>query len=684
MKRFVKITRGLAAGFALFAMTAQQATAQFVAVNNYQAPPAAAVPAYGAPPTAVYGAQPAATYATPPATAQAVPPAPAYATPAPAGYAAQQAPAYGVPPTATYAAPPNYHFPRVAQTATLPAPAEAIKAVAPATPQQAAPATQPAYATPATNYSQPVTTAPATMSSTYSQPSTYSQAPVAQSTYSGVPTAGCATGNCGGTSYAAPASMGYDYQAAGCATGGCDTGGCYTGADCAPACDVGCAAPAPRRQWFAGLYGLYMSRAGDQSKRMVAYMTDTAGWAPPTPDYYPTTADPTLFSDAAGQDDLLGAEFRFGSTFGCDSCGCSQPFAWEIGYWALDDDSSSATLLYPGTVSLANTQRLYQNTSYGPLNVDLDGAGATWADRTFYGDDGMPASRDLDANDVRIVGVRVRQRFQAQNLELNFWRFGMPAAAPSCGLGACGAGACGTSSCGVGSSCGTGSCGVGSCGPTACAPCAAPCRPPRRFFINGLVGMRYLRVDDDFGLDQQFTLVDTDPTSGTYGDPPAGWPTAYESFPIDDNSVIFSDYEADNELIGFQLGCSMNWLVGCRWNLFADTNMGIYGNNAEVYKRVYGGGDSYVTFANGGGAAAVRGSETNVSFVGELRAGVGYQITCNCRLTAAYRFIGIGGVALGAEEYQNTVWTNAETASHIDTNNSIILHGLQTGVECKF
>lgn len=638
MKRFVKTTRGLAAGIALFGVTAQQAAAQFVAVNNYQAPPAA-TQGYGAPPV-------------------------------------QQ----------QYAA-PGYGYPRVAQTAELPTPAEAIKSAAPATAPQvapAAPAAQPAYAAPAMSYSAPVTPAPATTPSSYSQPVSHGSYPVASS--------GCATGNCGGaTSYAAPAAVQYNnYQPSGCTTGGCDTGSCYTGATygAAPACDVGYSAPAPRRQWFAGLYGLYMNRAGDQGKAAVSSMLDTTGFTAPNV-YYPTANDYTLFTTDADTDGTFGGEVRFGSTFGCDPCACTQPFAWEVGYWALNDDSGSATMILPGVVSAANTQRIYGHRRYDGIRHDLDGAGATWTERSlsdYY--DPIPADGDPYANDVRVVGVRVRQRFQAQNLELNFWRFGAPAVAPAFGSGFGGvAGACGGGSCGAGSCspCGTGSCGVGSCGAGSCGigGGGAACRPPRRFFINGLVGIRYLRVDDDFGLDIQGVPVDV-PPAPTAGSPPAGWPTGYESFPLDDPSVVFQDYEADNELVGFQLGSSMNWLLGCRWNVFADTNFGIYGNNAQVSKRIYSGGGATTTFLNGGGVVNVRGSENNLAFVGELRAGVGYQVSCNCRLTAAYRFIGVGGVALGVEEFQNTDWSNPTTASHIDTNNSIILHGLQTGVEYKF
>lgn len=649
MKRFIQSTRGLAMGLVL-AGGAQQATAQFVAVNNYQAPQQVAVPAtsYQAPPAGQYTAAP---YSP--------------AQYAPAQYSATQ-------PTAppAYATQPSYGYPRVAQAGELPTPAETVApSVEPVTP-----------VTPAVPY-----TAGHQHATTYSQPMSYS-APSAS--------AGCATGQCGTSyssapvaTYATPVSgdCGATYGG-GCYSQGCDYGSC----DAAPACSV--SAPVRRRQWFGGIYGLYMERAGDQSKAAVAYLTDTAAWTPPVgaTGYYMQPSDTCLHTTDAGYDSMFGAEIRFGSTFGGDACGCAPTCAWEIGYWALGDDESSAQLTLPGAVSSTYTPRLYSLYNYNGLYADLDGAGTDWTNRPIYTDDGRPASLDLFDSDVRILGVRVRQRFSMQNLELNFWRFGTPTCAPSLGGGRIasrlhsGAAACGVGSYGGGCDpCGYDSCGVGAgCAPVACAPS----RPPRRFFINGLMGVRYLRVDDDFGLDWQFADVDV-PPSGNAGNVPVRtppWTASYTGFPADSNQVIFSDYEAENELVGFQLGCSMNWLVGCKWNVFADTNFGIYGNNADVYKRVYGGGASEVTFYNGGGAAVAHGSETTVSTLGELRTGVGYQVTCNCRLTVAYRLMGITGVALGAEEFQNTNWSNAETASHIDVNNSIVVHGLQTGVECKY
>lgn len=657
MRRFFQATGATLAVLAILGTTSERAAAQFVSVNNYQAAPQATAQQPSPVPQPVYQVASRPTYGATAYPAAQPAPSATYSYQQPTYPAAQPTPAYAAPaaPTAPVAA-----YPRVAQAAELPTPSEVVAA--------------PANTTPTPTYSAtPAQAAPATGAMPYD--GGYQQQ--GATTYA-TPTASYGAANHGAVSYGAAS-----YGAGGCATGDCNTATGYAGYDhacAAPACDTAPAcnlAPCrPRRQWFAGIYGLYLNRAGDASKRAVSYMTDTTGFTPGN-SYYVSPSDQVLFTADAGDDDFFGGEIRFGSTFGCDPCACGQPFAWEVGYWGIDGGDDVATMILPGVVEPTNYNRIYTLNNYNGLYTDLDGTGATWANRPIYDDNGDPADGDIYANDVRILGVRVRQSFSAQNLELNFWRFGTPTAASSCGIGGGGI----ASACGVGGgACGGGSCGIDACGcgPTACASC----RPPRRFFINGLMGVRFMRIDDSFGLDWQGVPIDV-PPSGNAGYPPAGWPTAYTSFPLDDNSVTFSDYDATNDLVGFQLGCSMNWLVGCNWNFFCDSNFGIYGNNAEVRKRVYGGGASVITFQDGSPASVV-GDDTSVAYVGELRVGVGYQVTCSCRLTAAYRLIGIGGLALGAEEYQSTEWSNAVLASHIDANNSLILHGLQTGVEWKY
>lgn len=665
MRRFFQTTRASLAGLALAGAMSNEAAAQFVTANNFQ--------------------QQQPTY-------QAAPPA--YGQPASSYY--QQA----------QLAPPTYGYPRVAQAGDLPAPAEAVKADAA---QAAAPVTPaPPMTAPAATY-----TAPAPQAS-YAAPAAampynggYEQA-ASHTTYQAAPTAtvassGCATGDCGatspapamaapvanyGTSYAAPADCGY-----GSAPAVSYSAPCYSGA---PSCDLGIPA-APSRQWFGGFYGLFMQRDDPGKSAAVLIVEDVT--AITTPYYAPTSGTNAsfLFTSDAQVDGQFGGEVRFGSTFGADPCNCNQMFAWEVGYWGLEEDESQATALMTTPLGPTNNRRLYGQINYAGLEYDRDGAGATYAYRPIneYMDYQIPVE-NAAPNDIRVVGQRLRQSFQAQNLELNFWRFGTPTTGASLGGGrlagglagvrgrlgaggsACGgygAGSCGTGSCGTGS-CGIDACGGGyGCGPAACAPC----RPPRRFFINGLAGLRYFRMDEDWQNAVQFSVVD--PTTNT---PNAGEHTQYSGgFPPGDDATLFHDIETDNRLIGFQLGCSMNWLVGCKWNFFADSNFGVYNNDINVYQRVYNDGGGVVRFVGDGTSVAVRSSRNEVATIGELRLGVGYQVSCNCRLTAAYRLMGVSGVALAVEQVQGN-FQNRELLSHIDGNDSILLHGLQTGVEFKY
>ncbi|MEM6330328.1 MAG: hypothetical protein AAF790_08770, partial [Planctomycetota bacterium] len=162
----------------------------------------------------------------------------------------------------------------------------------------------------------------------------------------------------------------------------------------------------------------------------------------------------------------------------------------------------------------------------------------------------------------------------------------------------------------------------------------------------------------------------------------AGEPGSYDGSMPEDDNVLFHDVEVDNDLVGFQLGCSMNCLVGCRWTFFADTNFGVYGNQVDSYQRVFSPGGGSVRFIGTGEDAAVRSSKTDVAFLGEARLGVGYQLSPRCRLTTAYRVIAISGVALAPS--QVTTPANDAAWQHIDTNDSLVLHGFQGGVEFKY
>jgi hypothetical protein len=565
----------------------------------------------------------------------AAPGQPVYSTP---GYVPQGAYApqgASTQPTPRVAA---YGNPRLAQGNALPAPAEAVA------PVEAVPAG------PAMAYQGPVV-----------EQSAMPQGVVHQGPMQHPMHAPMAEGQ---VMYGAPAG-------GGCATGDCNQGAswegytgesCGVGAPCAPACDV--APCAPKRQWFVGLYGISLNRVDCGGDPVAYYLADASGVGS---NYYPQPYDAYLNTNNADVGTQFGGEVRLGSTLGQANCDGVYPYAWEVGYWGIaeDDDQSVRTITTPFGPGMS--QRIRGMINYAGLEYDRDGAGSTYSARDLneYVGYGMPYDY-TNQGDIRVTGVRVRESFSAQNLELNFWRFGTPCySGGGAGFGGFGGGL-------GGGACGSGGCDSG-CGPATCAPC----RPPRRFFLNGLCGVRYLRLDNDWQSATQFTVVDG---SGT---PNPGEPPHYTSFPIDDNNVIFHDITTDNQLVGFQLGSSMNWLVGCRWGIFADTNFGIYGNQYDVRQSIYGGGDGVVQYENGGGTINRHTSETDIAFLGEARVGAGYQLTCNCRLTAAYRVIGVSGVALADSQIAPN-FSNGALIGYADNCDSLILHGAQLGAEWKY
>ena len=269
----------------------------------------------------------------------------------------------------------------------------------------------------------------------------------------------------------------------------------------------------------------------------------------------------------------------------------------------------------------------------------------------------------VGANDIRVLAFRIRQKFSAQNIELNFWRFGTPSTA-GCGYsstyGACTAVPM--------DSCSGGVCGASTCGPR---------QPQRRFLVNGLMGVRFFRIDEDFGFDTFFTMDDG------AGGVVAGEPPAYTGFPPGEDNTLLHDIEVDNNLVGFQIGGSMNWLIGCKWSVFADSNFGVYGNHIDSYQRVYSMGPGVVRFNGTTGDAVTRDSKDDVAFVGELRTGVAYQVTKRWRASAAYRLLAVSGIAVA----QDQLATNAQNVAHfgvIHSDGSLFLQGVQLGAETKF
>lgn len=285
--------------------------------------------------------------------------------------------------------------------------------------------------------------------------------------YSAAPAADC---NCQSsapaTSYAQPASSSFEsYQFGGCTAGACGSyntfdagcgvggyaGGCATG--CAGGtcgvggcCDDGCCGGyfgtrgCRRRQWFGGFYGLYMERAGNDWKALAFSTADTNGAG-----YYPADGEYVINLQDLDQDTFGGAEVRFGSTFGLGRCGCGPRFGWEVAYWALDDETQTAT----ATDTATDGNRLYSMIPYYGLEYD---PGTGYVPVNDYVDYAPPSAA---ATTLSLRSITARSTFQMQNIEANLLRLPV--------VNTCGAGGCG-----------------------------------RGVSVTGVAGFRYIRLDDDF------------------------------------------------------------------------------------------------------------------------------------------------------------------------------------------
>lgn len=418
-------------------------------------------------------------------------------------------------------------------------------------------------------------------------------------------------------------------QGAGCATGNCAP---YGAADYSA---YGCEQPGVGDRllcrnscnyWFGGVYGLLMQR--DSSDKYNLGMVD---------DSMPVNGYPTMPNIPVDTSDVDpgfqgGVEFRLGRTFGgvsADPCGCSPCCpSWGVEgvYWELFGDTQSFDYM-PSMPS--------DYYSMMPMpGLEYNGGGGYMPLNNFW-NYGPP----VGGGTYSINDVRVRSNFEARNIEINLLRLNLCGCAPACGP----CGGCDGGSCGIGG--GAGGCSTGYCA-------------PNRYNITGVCGVRYMEIDDYFmyGVDY-------------------------------DNGVLmgYLDYNArtENRLLGFQLGSNAMYRVGCKWGLHMNTLVGLYGNDIST-NQYFNSTTGMVRYTSSGDGFMPNADKTDVSMIGELRLGASYQMTCHCRLYGGWRAMGITGLALATNQAPNQWLTSGQGSSYVNSGDSLILHGLQTGVEWNY
>ena len=552
-----------------------------------------------------------------------------------AGSAQAQYPQYGYPQTQPQSQAPAQYAqptPQYAQTGAYQGYPQATNYVAPYN----VPRMAMAY--------QPQATAPGNENLNLTPPAETVQPGIPQNGY--VPQPVPAADSYGAPSYANGATSAY--SAGGAAGGsncqnGYDTGYSSYGCDSTPygACNYGSSGPmsnvlrhgAGGGYWFGGVYGLFMDR-DNSNKYALAFVTD-----PSMPTAYPPAAmDVVLTTRATDIGFQPGVEFRLGRTFGSsyDPCtGCTTGPKWgvEVVYWTLFEENEAEMINNPTATSRMYTMMPMYGLEYNHGNG--------YFPVNDYWDHGMPSD---PANPIRVTRVRTASTFEVQNVEVNLLR-----------LSVCGDGYGGAS---YGAYAGPNACAGGGCdGYGACAPA----RPKHSYSCSAVCGFRWLELDESFmfGVD--------------YTNPAWGSPSGFLNY--------WSNVE--NNLLGAQIGCNGMYRIGCKWGLHLNTLVGVYANDIDV-RQYMTSPTGLVRYIGTTEDFNVMADKTDVAMLGELRLGASYQATCHCRLYGGWRAIGVTGVALATDQTPAAFLSASQLSSYVNSNGSMILHGVQTGIEWNY
>jgi hypothetical protein len=175
--------------------------------------------------------------------------------------------------------------------------------------------------------------------------------------------------------------------------------------------------------------------------------------------------------------------------------------------------------------------------------------------------------------------------------------------------------------------------------------------------ITWLAGFRWVELNSQANVDYQFANTD---------------PNAFGSGSINTN--------VGNNLYGGQMGADMRlWNKGGRWRANAVGKAGIFYNAASFQRSSAG----FITNAGEPfplGTVAATADQT--SFFGEVGLNSTYWITNWLAWRAGYTVMWAAGVAVAPQQLPLNSFGDG-TAS-INTNGSVLLHGVTTGIEARW
>jgi hypothetical protein len=181
--------------------------------------------------------------------------------------------------------------------------------------------------------------------------------------------------------------------------------------------------------------------------------------------------------------------------------------------------------------------------------------------------------------------------------------------------------------------------------------------------IDTFAGARYFRFDECFQ-----------------------YASAYDAANFGANiNDMYYDIRTQNNLWGFQLGGTGYYCLAPRLSLVGGTKAGIYANHIQHTQSIYGSAGNAVTNtgAYNGREYNINSTKNDVSFLGELDLGMRYAVTQNWSANFGYRGIFVNGVAHTTDQIPNN-FADLRSAEQVNSNGSLILHGIYIGATCNF
>ena len=143
---------------------------------------------------------------------------------------------------------------------------------------------------------------------------------------------------------------------------------------------------------------------------------------------------------------------------------------------------------------------------------------------------------------------------------------------------------------------------------------------------------------------------------------------------------VYLDLDTSNTLLGVQVGGRTEVCLTQRLRFAGGTRLGLFNNRitARQNSRILGG--ALATIAATGDIYDFESQKDDVAFIGELDAGLIYQLNNKARLNIGYRAMSVAGVALAVDQFPYD-FSNVAEINRIKSNGQLLLHGGYAGLE---